>query len=74
MENKGRRSVTDRELRQLFSPLHMGGHRRLIGRELEQVWEEAQKSPTAQEIIQRYGLTSDDLPHLYQRFHDLITQ
>jgi hypothetical protein len=74
MEEQGRKSVTDREVRRLFSPIHVGGHHRMLGRELQSVWDKMVVDPGAKDIIDRYGLTPDDISHLYQRFHDLITQ
>jgi hypothetical protein len=69
-----RRAVTDRELRGLFSDAHVGGHRALQGTDLKEVWEKIQSNPESRQIIQRHHLTDKDLPELYQRFHDLITQ
>jgi hypothetical protein len=70
----GRDSVTDREVRGLFGPIHVGGHRELKGKELTHVWGQLQENAEARNIIARRQIRQEDLPQLYQRFHDLITQ
>ncbi len=67
------KALTDEEVRKLFGGAHIGGHQQ-ANLDAGPLLAKLEEVPSSHQIIKRHHLMADDLPDLYARYHDLVTQ